>query len=289
MTNYYIDTEFLEGTQKKFLLGNTKPTIDLISLALVCEDNREYYAISKDFNLKEAWNRCQQKTGENDSNNNDPKVYWIRDNVLFPIYIELENKYLSSIMKKGGRIGKLKDVWVFNLTNLAWLIDKYGKSNYQIANDVCAFVLGDDCGGSGMSAIEMAMRYNASDKNLLPKFYGYYADYDWVVFCWCFGDMMSLPNDFPKYCNDLKQTLDEKTSSMKLKDFNALRFIPYESSSKLLNEEDIDTFDKRLAIIKHNKNYPKLQNEHNALADAKWNKQLHEFLENKTSIKKWLK
>ncbi len=43
-----------------------------------------------------------------------------------------------------------------------------------------------------------------------PIFYGYYADYDWVVFCWLFGTMMDLPKNFPRYCRDIKQTLDEK-------------------------------------------------------------------------------
>ena len=55
---YFIDTEFLEGPQKGWFGKTTKPTIDLISVGIVCEDGREYYAISKDFNLKEAWNRC---------------------------------------------------------------------------------------------------------------------------------------------------------------------------------------------------------------------------------------
>ena len=53
---YFLDTEFIEGNQKRFF-GKTKPTIDLISIGMVAEDGREYYAISKDFNLKEAWNR----------------------------------------------------------------------------------------------------------------------------------------------------------------------------------------------------------------------------------------
>ena len=43
--NYYMDTEFLEGPQpKKFLgikYGETKPTIDLISIGIVAEDGRE--------------------------------------------------------------------------------------------------------------------------------------------------------------------------------------------------------------------------------------------------------
>lgn len=38
-----------------------------------------------------------------------------------------------------------------------------------------------------------------------PSFWGYYCDYDWVVFCWLFGTMAQLPDEFPKYCLDLKQ------------------------------------------------------------------------------------
>ena len=51
--NYYLDTEFIEGKQAKTILGikygETKPTIDLISIGIVAEDGREYYAISKEF------------------------------------------------------------------------------------------------------------------------------------------------------------------------------------------------------------------------------------------------
>lgn len=43
-----------------------------------------------------------------------------------------------------------------------------------------------------------------------PEFWGYYADYDWVVFCWLFGAMIDLPKGFPMYCRDLKQLMDEK-------------------------------------------------------------------------------
>lgn len=62
--NYYYDCEFLEGKQKeKFPISlfrkETQSTIDLISIGIVSDDNREYYAISKDFNLKEAWNRFE--------------------------------------------------------------------------------------------------------------------------------------------------------------------------------------------------------------------------------------
>ena len=63
--NYYIDTEFIEGKQKKqflgFNLGETKPTIDLISIGVVCENGEEYYAISKDFNLKSYVQEARSK------------------------------------------------------------------------------------------------------------------------------------------------------------------------------------------------------------------------------------
>ena len=100
MSKYYLDTEFIEGPQnKKFLgisFGKTQPTIDLISIGIVCEDGREYYAISKDFNLKEAWNRYDEKLNMNykpsfggyyDSVYNPQliKEYWLRENVLKPI------------------------------------------------------------------------------------------------------------------------------------------------------------------------------------------------------------
>jgi len=95
---YFLDTEFIEGTQKTFF-GETKPTIDLISIGLVDEKGREFYAISKDFNLKEAWNRydkvecckiptmCGSKTQGHCEG--FKRVYWIRENVLRPIYDEL--------------------------------------------------------------------------------------------------------------------------------------------------------------------------------------------------------
>jgi hypothetical protein len=42
-----------------------------------------------------------------------------------------------------------------------------------------------------------------------PQFWAYYADYDWVVFCWLFGKMVDLPSHFPKFCMDFKQYMVE--------------------------------------------------------------------------------
>ena len=250
---YFLDTEFIEGTQKKWF-GQTKPTIDLISIGIVCENGREYYAISKDFNLKEAWNRFQRKEQtmfEKQNAFKGKKEYWIRDNVLKSIYTELEKKEIDNYK---GFTDPIYDLELsFNYSCLKRLIKKYGKSNKQIAEDIKDFVFK----GQGQK-----IRFDNS-----IQFYGYYSDYDWVVFCWLFGKMIDLPKGFPMYCIDLKQILDERAKRW-------LGNIPQQSCVFC------DDFDSKLNSIKSCKDYPKQTNEHNALADAKWNFELYKFLNN---------
>lgn len=231
---YYLDTEFLEGTQKKRFLGipygDTPETIDLISIGIVSEDNREYYAISNEFNLEEAWYRYDLKKvypDETEIGSYSEKVYWIRDNVLLPIYLE----YIR---------GDAKKTFTFTLKTMRWIIKWHGKSRKEIATGIKKFCIDDN-------------KYPLSD----PIFYGYYADYDWVVFCWIFGKMIDLPKGFPMYCIDLKQTLDEKAKQIPVA-YN----VYYGLKSIQLSHD-----------------YPKQSNEHNALSDARWNKQLHEFMD----------
>lgn len=76
----------------------------------------------------------------------------------------------------------------------------------------------------------------------IPEFWGYFADYDWVVFCWLWGAMISLPAHFPKFCLDLKQLAVS------------------------------------LGVAKPKVLVPAEQPEHNALADARWNAKLHAAL-----------
>ncbi len=42
-------------------------------------------------------------------------------------------------------------------------------------------------------------------KDRAPEFWAYFADYDWVVFCQAFGTMTDLPHGWPQYCNDIMQ------------------------------------------------------------------------------------
>lgn len=72
-----------------------------------------------------------------------------------------------------------------------------------------------------------------------PEFWGYYADYDWVVFCQMFGTMIDLPKSWPMYCRDIKQLCDSLGNPR----------LPEQSST-----------------------------EHNALNDARWNLTAYKFL-----------
>jgi len=258
---YYIDTEFLEGPQKeKFPISlfrkETKPTIDLISIGIVAEDGREYYAISKDFNLKEAWNRYDLVDAydvNGDLVKNIQKVFWIRENVLKPIYYELYSRSENDgfvysewhIFKKG-----------FSFKSLKKLINKYGKTNKQIAEEIKEFcndeIIVTNIDGK-LVAHSDAVRGN-------PEFYGYYSDYGWVAFCWLFGKMIDLPKGFPMYCFDLKQLMDEK--------------------ALIYDDDQYSNLDiaGKIEYLKTNSNYPKQENEHSAIHDARWNKKLHEFL-----------
>lgn len=254
---YFIDTEFIEGKQDKTFLGykygETKPTIDLISIGIVNENykcsnadpianpeplyykNERYYAISKDFNLKAAW-----------------KNEWVRENVLKQVFGELVSRYNVEVKKANG-IG----IYInfiephFTIREFKLLLNRYGKTNKQIVDDIICFCNPDFYNEDK----SITGNLHSNDKS---EFYGYYSDYDWVVFAQLFGTMMDLPKGFPMYCKDLKQILDEK------------EVIHDKSKGVKINSDDLQ--------LKQHINYPKQTNEHNALADAKWNYELYKFL-----------
>ncbi len=251
--NYYIDFEFLEGKQDKRFLGikygETKPTIDIISVGIVSGDNREYYAISKDFNLKEAWNRYDLVINKHFPVGSEyNKVYWIRDNVLFPIYKE----YIS---------GDMRNRFDFSYSTMKWILNNYGKSNKQIAEEIREFVYNEE-----------DILYNHQDCKINHigevkskiEFYGYYSAFDYVAFSWLFGRMIDLPNGFPMIIYDLKQLEDDIYNNKK------------EEILKEAKEKDMKLC--FLNSLSEHLDYPKQTNEHNSLSDAKFNKRLHEFL-----------
>ena len=253
---YFIDTEFLEGKQKEsfpisLFRKETPNTIDLISIGIVAEDGREYYAISKDFNLKEAWNRYDLVQESGDMRNmfpNGRKLYWLRENVLKPIYYQFIDKDID--FHDYDRF--------FTYDTLKNLIDKKGKTNKEIAKEIKLFCLQESI---FVEKHICAPLFKTTYETGTPEFYAYYADYDWVVFCWLFGKMIDLPKGFPMYCRDLKQMLDDK-------------------ADKLLPETVWQTKRQVLEHFKIMTHFPKQDpsKSHNAIDDARWNKQLFEFL-----------
>jgi len=79
------------------------------------------------------------------------------------------------------------------------------------------------------------LNFLSPSKDFDIELWGYYADYDHVALCWLFGKMIDLPDGVPKYTRDLKQLVDERKT----------------------------------------KQLPLQKNEHNALEDARWNKDLY--------------
>lgn len=134
--------------------------------------------------------------------NYDDADDWVKENVIQPMYLET--------VPGDAR----------NRYNINTFHQYYGKSLNGIKHDILEFVKGAD----------------------KIEFYGYYSDYDWVVFCSLFGRMIDLPGGFPMYCRDLKQMMDERGLDAEWR----------------------------------KENCPDPPGEHNAAVDAHWNKKLFE-------------
>ena len=270
LMKYFYDTEFLEGTQKTWIGRKTKPTIDLISIGIVCEDGREYYAVNKDFNLKEAWNRYDEKVQHfsGDMGNQFPngikyKEYWIRENVLKPIFQEL----LYSGHKKAKLPLPKSSEKQFTYKNLKKLIQGFGKSNIQIAKELKHFIYEKE----DVLYNKQELDFNSvGDVKSKIQLYGYYSAYDHVALSWIFGKMIDLPKGFPMYTIDLKQMFDEQQE-------NRTKTISFFKETDLYDKykENKIIFPENL---KEHPQYPKQENEHNALSDAIFVKNLYHFL-----------
>jgi hypothetical protein len=115
------------------------------------------------------------------------------------------------------------------------------RSNKEIVRDIKEFM------GYKPEWTDYGSDEFTNDKNI--EIYAYYADYDWVLFCSLFGRMIDLPKGMPMYCKDLKQIFDEKIHI------------------------------KCRETVKQSDDYPKQLNAHNALDDARWNRDLYNYLE----------
>lgn len=96
--------------------------------------------------------------------------------------------------------------------------------------------------GDAIPRAEIAQQIDDFILGPRPEFWAYFADYDWVVFCWLFGTMGDLPRRFPQHCMDLQQ-LAKVAKVSRLKEA-----VPQDGT------------------------------EHNALDDARWNLKAYKFL-----------
>lgn len=175
---YFLDTEFIEDGK----------TIDLISIGIVAEDGREYYAINKEFSLRKAW-----------------KNVWVRENVLRPIFDEFYSHALSLRPSLSFPIPS------FGFWEMRKVVKSVGRSRKEIKLQVAKFIYGLNLGIENYWDVLRSWTIFCDDMRQTghpippPEFWAYYADYDWVVFCQLFGTMMDLPDGFPMYCLDIKQ------------------------------------------------------------------------------------
>jgi hypothetical protein len=162
---YWLDTEFIEDGK----------TIDLISIGIVAEDGREYYAISTDFNPKKA-------------------SRWVEENVLST----LPPQYPSQ-----------KELIAIEVLSFIKQVD-LGDDYKRLARSPFELWIAR---GSGVAGFYNHPRPEIRDlfdapMDSKPEFWAYYSSYDWVAFCQLFGTMMDLPKGFPMYCRDIKQECD---------------------------------------------------------------------------------
>lgn len=192
---FYLDTEFIQYTPD--FLG--LPVLDLISIGIVDENNKEFYRINANCNFTHA-----------DS--------WVQENVMKPMGITLEPS-----LDGNGMATVIDCLHPDNEYGWACVDDLHSKwvTKPVLVTELKEYI--DNC---------------KDDKS--PVFYTFYGAYDWVIFCSIFGRMIDLPEGYPMYTRDLKQTLDEMGLD----------------PTKFMKDGDY----------------------HNALGDAKWNKELHEYL-----------
>lgn len=135
------------------------------------------------------------------------------------------------------------------------IVDEFGNKFYGI-NQECDFSKADDWVKKNVLSYlkpndpawmtktrmkDMILEFIGKDT---PEFWAYFADYDWVVFCWIFGKMIDLPKGWPMYCKDLQQLVDE---------------LGIKNLDKLVPQKD----------------------EHHALKDAEWTKEAWEFVQDR--------
>jgi hypothetical protein len=153
VTDIYYDCEFVEDGR----------TIDLVSIGMVTDDEREYYAVSSEFDMK--------RFAAND---------WLVENV-WPLLPKIHGDARNHIRARGwfGRPRARHKI----LSDLFNPFADEVKYRDTIRAEVGAFIATTDD----------------------PQLWSWYGAYDHVVLCQLFGRMIQLPDRVPMWTNDLRQ------------------------------------------------------------------------------------
>lgn len=156
---YFYDLEFLEDGY----------TIDLISIGMVCEDGREYYAVNSDMPV--------ERIGNHD---------WLCKNVVPHIPVNMTDKSVNMLRNAINGMAE------FNRMNpLTFQVDKRitcVKPKFVIANEVQDFLF----------------LPGVSDKIVHdPELWAYRCAYDHVGLCQLWGALVHTPPGLPRYTNEL--------------------------------------------------------------------------------------
>jgi hypothetical protein len=176
MSRFYIDTELIDDGS----------TIDLISIGIVCNDGRELYLQSSEFNIYNA---------------NE----WVKDNV-FPHLKQCPHTLKSGMQSMHSHSHNVS-------TDLLWQLGDHQTIEVQCTfKDPTNGIIGThaDCPWHTREQIknEVLAFINDSEDDSKPEFWGYYSGYDHVAFCQLFGVMADLPKGYPMLTYDLRQWLD---------------------------------------------------------------------------------
>ncbi len=192
--DYFIDTEFMDrGKESK---------IDLISIGIISEDGREYYAQSCEYDPRFADN-------------------WVKENVFLNL-----KRCPHTTYEIGTLTPESTDLYIHK--PLGQCTDT---KNY-IPNLCCPWRT------KAALAKEVEIFMNAAYYGT-PRFMGWCCAYDYVALCQLFGGLMQLPTEWPHYMHDLQHQLDvrglkdtmlpspEKSSSGLFNAHNALEDAKY--------------------------------------------------------------
>src|SRR5260370_5135562 len=162
MKRYWLDTEFIEDER----------VIDLISIGIVCEDGREFYRQSCEFDPSKASD-------------------WVVENVLSHL----------GLCPWVAVAGNPNDLRKFIARELH--VHEHGQCLDQQRGWV------HNCPWRDRAHLQYEIKlFLDPDKHGIPEIWTYYGSYDWVVFCQIFGKMVDLPSGFPMYTRDIKQFCD---------------------------------------------------------------------------------